>query len=240
MPADSPRRADRPAAVALAYALIAVVMTWPLARYLGTRLAADVGDPAFNSWVLAWTAGQILAALSGDFGALASYWHGNIFTPEPLTLAYSEHMTRAGIAGAADLRRHGKYPRRIQHVVHRDVRDLGPRDVLLRPRSHATSLPPRSWPASHSRTRRTGSGSFRTCRCCPVIGCRSCCLAFIDSSSGPRGLPPASGNRHAAGSSARERHAATRRRLRRARAPEPLVRLLPAVLHPLRRGLCGL
>ena len=84
MPADSPRRADRPAAVALAYALIAVVMTWPLARYLGTRLAADVGDPAFNSWVLAWTAGQILAALSGDVGALASYWHGNIFTPEPL------------------------------------------------------------------------------------------------------------------------------------------------------------
>ena len=72
MPAAPRRYADRPFAVTLAYALIAVVMTWPLARHLGTRLAADVGDPAFNSWVLAWTGGQILAALGGDFDALAS------------------------------------------------------------------------------------------------------------------------------------------------------------------------
>jgi hypothetical protein len=79
--------------VLLIYTLIAVVMTWPLATHLGTRLAADVGDPAFNCWVLAWTAGQVLAALRGDFAALASYWHGNIFSPEPLTLAYSEHLT---------------------------------------------------------------------------------------------------------------------------------------------------
>ena len=93
MPAAPSRRADRLFAVTLAYTLIAVVMTWPLARHLGSRLAADVGDPAFNSWVLEWTAGQILAALSGNVGALASYWHGNIFTPEPLTLAYSEHLT---------------------------------------------------------------------------------------------------------------------------------------------------
>jgi hypothetical protein len=68
-------------------------MTWPLATHLGTRLAADLGDPAFNSWVLAWGAGQILDALGGNPRALATYWHGNIFYNEPLTLAYSEHMT---------------------------------------------------------------------------------------------------------------------------------------------------
>lgn len=67
-------------------------MTWPLARVAGTRLAADLGDPAFNCWVLSWTSGQILAAFRGDFGALANFWNGNIFYPEPLTIAYSEHL----------------------------------------------------------------------------------------------------------------------------------------------------
>jgi hypothetical protein len=72
--------------------LIAIVTTWPLARVATTQLAADLGDPAFNCWVLAWTSGQMIAALSGDFGALANFWNGNIFYPEPLTLAYSEHL----------------------------------------------------------------------------------------------------------------------------------------------------
>jgi hypothetical protein len=76
----------------LVYIAIAVAMTWPLARVAGTRLAADTGDPAFNCWVLAWTSGQMLAALRGESGALANFWHGNIFHPEPLTLAYSEHL----------------------------------------------------------------------------------------------------------------------------------------------------
>ncbi len=79
--------------MALIYAAIAVVMTWPLVANLGTRLASDLGDPAFSSWVLAWDAGQLLKALGGDMGALAQYWNGNIFYPEPLALAYSEHMT---------------------------------------------------------------------------------------------------------------------------------------------------
>jgi hypothetical protein len=71
---------------------LAIVMTWPLAQAAGTRLAGDLGDPAFNCWVLAWTSGQVLAAFRGDFGALANFWNGNIFYPEPLTLAYSEHL----------------------------------------------------------------------------------------------------------------------------------------------------
>jgi hypothetical protein len=86
-------------AVTVAYTAMAVVMTWPLVTNLGDRLAGDLGDPAFNAWVLAWTSGQVLRALSGDPGALAAYWHGNIFHPEPLTLAYSEHLTAQMLQG---------------------------------------------------------------------------------------------------------------------------------------------
>jgi hypothetical protein len=90
----SPRNRD-PAP--LVYCVIALVMTWPLARVAGSRLASDLGDPAFNCWVLAWTSGQILRALRGDFSALANFWNGNIFYPEPLTLAFSEHLVAQSI-----------------------------------------------------------------------------------------------------------------------------------------------
>ncbi len=83
--------------MAIVFTTIAIAMTWPLATHLGTSLAADQGDPAFNTWVLTWTAGQMLAALRGNIGALATYWHGNIFYPETLTLAYSEHLTPLAI-----------------------------------------------------------------------------------------------------------------------------------------------
>jgi len=68
-------------------------MTWPLVTALPRQIAGDLGDPLFNSWVLRWTSGQVLAALHGDLSALSRYWQGNIFYPAPLTLAYSEHLT---------------------------------------------------------------------------------------------------------------------------------------------------
>ena len=88
-----PFRLDRaPVALGL-YALAAIVLTWPLAAHLGSRIAWDLGDPVFNSWILMWTGGQVLAALHGDFNALHDYWNGNIFYPERLTIGYSEHLT---------------------------------------------------------------------------------------------------------------------------------------------------
>lgn len=78
---------------AIGYAALALVMTWPLGRRLATEIAWDMGDPVFNSWVMLWTGGQVLAALSGHFNALHEYWNGNIFHPETLTIAYSEHLT---------------------------------------------------------------------------------------------------------------------------------------------------
>ena len=77
----------------LFYAIVTCALTWPLTIVLHREVAADMGDPVFVCWVLLWTSGQIFSFLSGDFGALSGYWHGNIFYPEPLTLAYSEHFT---------------------------------------------------------------------------------------------------------------------------------------------------
>ena len=79
--------------VALLFTGITIALTWPLASVMRTRIAADIGDPIFNSWVMMWTGGQVLKFLSGDFHALADYWNGNIFYPERLTIAYSEHLT---------------------------------------------------------------------------------------------------------------------------------------------------
>ena len=73
--------------------MLAIGMTWPVAEHLTTRLPGDLGDPLFVCWVLQWTAGQMIAAAHGHVGALANYWNGNIFYPERLTLAYSEHFT---------------------------------------------------------------------------------------------------------------------------------------------------
>jgi hypothetical protein len=75
------------------YTVITILMTWPLARHIGTAIGPDLGDPLFNSWVLLWTSGQVLAALGGNWGALSQFWNGNIFYPEASTIAFSEHLT---------------------------------------------------------------------------------------------------------------------------------------------------
>ena len=77
----------------LLYLVATLALTWPLLTLIHREIAADMGDPVFICWVLLWTSGQVFAFLSGDFNALSRYWHGNIFYPEPLTLAYSEHLT---------------------------------------------------------------------------------------------------------------------------------------------------
>jgi hypothetical protein len=75
------------------YTVVTLVMTWPLVTVVHREVAWDMGDPVFNCWALMWTAGQVLAALRGNVHALFDYWNGNIFYPERLTIAYSEHLT---------------------------------------------------------------------------------------------------------------------------------------------------
>lgn len=77
---------------AVAYTVLAIVATWPLARGLGRDVPADLGDPVFVMWVLAWDCEHLLAILRGDFSRLATFFDANVFHPAPLTLAYSEHF----------------------------------------------------------------------------------------------------------------------------------------------------
>ncbi len=87
----SSRRGARCAAAI--YTAIALAATWPLLDHVGSAIAWDLGDPVFNCWVMMWTGGQVLATLSGNFNAIHEFWNGNIFFPQPLTIAYSEHLT---------------------------------------------------------------------------------------------------------------------------------------------------
>lgn len=75
------------------YALAAVAMTWPLVAGLGRDIPWDLGDSVLNCWILQWATDHAMRFLGGDFGAFRGYFNANIFYPEPLTLAYSEHFT---------------------------------------------------------------------------------------------------------------------------------------------------
>ena len=78
--------------MALLYLGVALVFTWPLASGLTRDIPWDLGDSLLNAWILAWDADHLLRFLSGDLSAVRNFWNANIFYPEPLTLAYSEHM----------------------------------------------------------------------------------------------------------------------------------------------------
>jgi len=83
----------RQAAYAIvAYTVIAVVMTWPLAKGLARDVAWDLGDPVLNMWVLSWDCEQFRGILGGHYSHLRHFFDANIFHPAPLTLAYSEHL----------------------------------------------------------------------------------------------------------------------------------------------------
>jgi hypothetical protein len=76
-----------PAAVFAAYLVLTVAMTWPLAPRMTTDIAADLGDPVLNAWILAWDATHLGRGL----------WDANIFHPHPYALAYSEHLLAQAI-----------------------------------------------------------------------------------------------------------------------------------------------
>ena len=81
---------DRTTGAAFWFVIAAVGMTWPLAAALTRDVPWDFGDPLLNCWIIGWTAERLLRGVTGDPWALVGLWHGNIFHPEPLTLAYSE------------------------------------------------------------------------------------------------------------------------------------------------------
>ena len=79
-------------AVLAAFVVLAAYATWPTARYMGSRVA-HLGDPLENVWIFSWAA----HALAHQPWAL---FDANIFSPEPLTLAYAENVLGVSILAA--------------------------------------------------------------------------------------------------------------------------------------------
>ena len=82
------------------YTVVTLATTWPLAAHLTTSLPADLGDPLLNSFILQWGIEHVRTLLGGDISAFRSYWHAPMFHPEPLVLAYSEHLFAQALQAA--------------------------------------------------------------------------------------------------------------------------------------------
>jgi hypothetical protein len=81
--------AARYAALAAIFAVLAVIMTWPLGNAAAGYIPA-VDDAYFSIWRLAWVAHQLPIDPAHLFDA-------NIFHPETGTLAYSDAMLLLGV-----------------------------------------------------------------------------------------------------------------------------------------------
>lgn len=79
------RRLGETIAATLAYLAMSLVYLRPVWRLWRDHLAPDLGDPLFNTWVLAWSGRQIRLGLP-------SPWDANIFYPVKGTLALSDHL----------------------------------------------------------------------------------------------------------------------------------------------------
>ncbi|MEO8680456.1 MAG: hypothetical protein ABI665_15495 [Vicinamibacterales bacterium] len=80
-----------PYSAAAAYALLSLVLTWPLAPGLWRDVPGDLGDSLLNMWILAWGADHIPRLLVGAI-SWQDFWNANIFHPDPLALTFSEHL----------------------------------------------------------------------------------------------------------------------------------------------------
>lgn len=78
--------------VVLAFIVLTLVFTHPLAANMTSRLPDDLGDPLFNTWVVNW---DIHALLSDP----ADILNANIFHPYKKVLAYSDLMIAPAILG---------------------------------------------------------------------------------------------------------------------------------------------
>ncbi|HUQ89770.1 MAG TPA: hypothetical protein VM096_19565 [Vicinamibacterales bacterium] len=77
--------------VALVYAALSVALTWPLVLGIGSDVPGDLGDSLLNMWILGWGAEHVPRLLIGSIG-WSEFWNANIFHPDPLALALSEHL----------------------------------------------------------------------------------------------------------------------------------------------------
>ncbi len=79
------RRGIRIALLLLWLIGVAVYATWPLTRYMASRVPIDLADPLQNTWIFAWTAHALAHQPLHLFDA-------PIFHPVTLSLAFAENM----------------------------------------------------------------------------------------------------------------------------------------------------
>ena len=72
---------------------LSVLHTWPIARAPRQNSLNANADAQLNAWIVSWVAHAL-------FTQPSRLYDGNIFAPEPRTLAYSDPMVVPGIAGA--------------------------------------------------------------------------------------------------------------------------------------------
>ena len=77
--------------MAAIYAGLSIILTWPVAWRATRDVPGDLGDSLLNMWILAWGAEHVPRLLTGGLG-WGEFWNANIFHPEPMTLALSEHL----------------------------------------------------------------------------------------------------------------------------------------------------
>jgi hypothetical protein len=75
--------------ILLAFLVLAIIWTWPLARHLSSRIPHDPGDPIFNMWLLWWNAHAVPFT--------DRWWNPPMFFPMRGALALSEHLAGIGL-----------------------------------------------------------------------------------------------------------------------------------------------
>jgi hypothetical protein len=73
--------------VTMLYLALTIALAWPLPLGLARDIPGDFGDPLFSAWAMAWDATHLGRG----------WWSANIFAPQPLALAYSEHFLPQGL-----------------------------------------------------------------------------------------------------------------------------------------------
>jgi len=76
---------------ALVFSALSIVLTWPLVLGLGRDVPGDLGDSLLNMWILGWGVKHVPLLLTFQI-SWADFWNANIFHPDPLALALSEHL----------------------------------------------------------------------------------------------------------------------------------------------------
>ncbi len=69
--------------IPILYLLVTAVLLWPLVAHLRSGVADTEGDPLLNAWTLRWVQHTLLSHPT-------QLYNGNIFAPNPRTVAFSE------------------------------------------------------------------------------------------------------------------------------------------------------